>query len=203
VKARTPLFPETPPPTAPGWEGLRVLSIGHSTLPLADFLARLAAHGVAAVADVRRFPGSRRYPWFSAGPLAASLSAAGVAYAHLEPLGGRREPSTLPARLNGAWRNASFHAYADHMQTEEFAAGLDSLRDLARVGPVAVLCAEALPWRCHRSLLSDALFARGVVVAHVLGLGPASPHAPPDFAVVANGSVTYPAASSTEPAPGA
>ena len=170
-----------------------MLSIGHSTLALEDFLARLTAHGVATVADVRRFPGSRRYPWFDGGALARSLKAAGIGYAHLEALGGRRAPSDLPEELNGAWRNASFHAYADHMRSAEFRAGLDALRSLATAGPTVAMCAEALPWRCHRFLLSDALFARGVVVRHVTGLGPASDHAPPDFAVFRDGEVSYPA----------
>jgi uncharacterized protein (DUF488 family) len=172
-----------------------VFSIGHSTLPLEEFLARLGAHRIAAVADVRRFPGSRRYPWFNAGELSASLGAAGIAYAHLEALGGRRSPSDLPPAMNGAWRNASFHAFADHMQTREFGAGLEALRLLAGAGPVALLCAEALPWRCHRSLISDALFARGVVVRHVSSAKAAADHVPPAFAVFRGPAVTYPAAA--------
>ena len=191
-KAR-PLFPVPVPARAPGWEGADVLSIGHSTLPLEDFLARLAAHRVATLADVRRFPGSRRYPWFDGRALAASLAETGIGYAHLAALGGRRERSALPPDLNGAWRNASFHAYADHMRSAEFRAGLDALRLLAIAGPTAMMCAEALPWRCHRFLLSDALFARGVVVRHVTGLGPAGDHVPPDFAVFGDGEVSYPA----------
>jgi uncharacterized protein (DUF488 family) len=191
-----PLFPARVPPPAPGWEGLRVLSIGHSTLPLERFMALLKAHGVATLVDVRSHPGSRRFPWFGQGSLSESLRAAGIAYAHLPSLGGRRRASDLPPGLNGAWRNDSFHAYADHMQTEDFRAGLHALRDLARVaGPVAVLCAEALPWRCHRFLLSDALFAHGVVVGHVTSPSAPSDHVPPEFAVFRDGSVTYPSAA--------
>jgi uncharacterized protein (DUF488 family) len=192
------LFLRMPPPVEPGWEGVRVLSIGHSTLPLEEFLLRLKAHGVATVADVRRFPGSRRYPWFNAGALSASLWAAGIAYAHVEALGGRRSPSDLPRSTNGAWRNESFHAFADHMQTAEFRAGREALRALAHAGPVALLCAEALPWRCHRSLVSDALFARGVVVRHVSDAKTAADHVPPAHAVLRGIDVTYPASATAD-----
>jgi uncharacterized protein (DUF488 family) len=162
---------------------------------LEEFLARVRAHWIVTVADVRRFPGSRRYPWFNGGELAASLEAAGVAYAHLEALGGRRSQSDVPPSVNGAWRNASFHAYADHMRTPAFRAGLEALQALAGAGPVALLCAEALPWRCHRSLISDALFARGVVVRHVSSVKAAAEHVPPAFAVFHGSEVTYPTAA--------
>jgi uncharacterized protein (DUF488 family) len=134
----------------------------------------LAAHGIAGVADVRRYPGSRRHPHFTREALADSLGAAGVRYDWLPALGGRRTPR--PDSRHGAWREASFRAYADHMDTAEFRDGLATLLELAAARPTAVLCAEAVPWRCHRQLISDALVARGVTVLHVLDEGPSRPH---------------------------
>jgi len=180
-----------PPRAAPGWGKARVLAIGHSTRPIEELVALLQTCGVACVADVRTIPRSRRNPQFSTEALARSLPAAGIAYAHLPRLGGLRH--TRKDSLNAGWRNASFRGYADHMQTAEFEEGLLELRALARGGPVAVLCAEAVPWRCHRSLIADALFARGVLVEHVVGKGRTRPHRLTPFAVVEGRGVSYPA----------
>jgi uncharacterized protein (DUF488 family) len=176
---------------APGWGGARVLAIGHSTRPAEELLELLRSCGVRVLADVRTVPRSRRNPQFAAEALAPALELAGIRYAHLPRLGGLRRPR--PASPNGGWRNEGFRGYADHMQTPEFEEGLVELRALAREGPVAVMCAEAVPWRCHRSLLADALHARGVEVEHIVGRGRTRPHRLTPFAVVEGRRVRYPA----------
>jgi uncharacterized protein (DUF488 family) len=182
--------PATTSGAAPGWDGARVLAIGHSTRPIEELLALLRANGVATLADVRTVPRSRRNPQFAQDALAPALAAAGIRYAHLPKLGGLRRPRADSP--NGGWRNESFRGYADHMQTEAFAAGLEELRALCAGGPVALLCAEAVPWRCHRSLVADALLARGVVVEHVVGPGRTRPHRLTPFAVIEGPRVRYP-----------
>jgi uncharacterized protein (DUF488 family) len=180
------------PRAAPGWGKARVLAIGHSTRPLAELVDLLQSCGVATLADVRTIPRSRSNPQFSQDVLARELPAAGIRYVHLPRLGGLRH--ARKDSPNGGWRNASFRGYADHMQTCEFEEGLVELRTLAREGPVAVMCAEAVPWRCHRSLLADALFARGVVVEHITGRGRTRPHRLTPFAVREGRRVFYPPA---------
>jgi uncharacterized protein (DUF488 family) len=143
-----------------------VYTVGHSTRPLADFLALLAAHGVAGIADVRSYPASRRHPHFARAALAEALAAAGLRYDWLPALGGRRR--ARPDSPHTAWRAAGFRGYADHMDTPEFHAGLARLLALAAERPTAVLCAEAVPWRCHRQLIADALVVRHVAVIHLL-----------------------------------
>ncbi len=184
---------------APGWGGARVLAIGHSTRPIAELVGLLEAAGVRTLADIRTVPRSRKNPQFEGRALARSLERAGIAYAWLPRLGGLRRPRKDSP--NAAWRNTSFRGYADHMATPEFAEGLRELSALARGGPVAVMCAEAVPWRCHRSLLADALLARGVVVEHVTGPGKTRPHRLTPFARVDGRRVTYPAAPTTNPDP--
>ena len=149
-------------------------TIGHSTRSREALLGLLHAHGIGRVTDVRRFPRSRRHPQFNIDALARDLPAAGIAYGHRPGLGGFRRPRR--DSRNAGWRNASFRGYADYMETDEFAAELDKLIEEARAAPTAIMCAEAVPWRCHRSLISDALVARGVAVRHILGLAPAEPH---------------------------
>jgi uncharacterized protein (DUF488 family) len=144
-----------------------VYTIGHSTRTLEAFLALLARHAIGTIADVRRFPESRRHPHFGRTSLADALAAAGVSYAWLPELGGRR--ATRPDSPHVAWRNAAFRGYADHMESAEFHAGLDRLLALAASRPTAILCAEAVHWRCHRQLISDALVTRGIAVLHVTG----------------------------------
>jgi uncharacterized protein (DUF488 family) len=165
-------------------------TIGHSTHTLQDFVALVRAHGVTTIADVRTLPRSRRHPQFNVDTLPASLGAAGLGYSHLAGLGGLRREQ--PDSINRAWRNPSFRAYADYMQTDMFAAELDRLVALVRRERVAVMCAEAVWWRCHRSLIADALVARGECVLHILTPERAEPHALRDFARVENGRVTYP-----------
>jgi uncharacterized protein (DUF488 family) len=172
-----------------------VFTIGHSVRPLEDFLALLAREGVAQLADVRAFPTSRRHPHYDREALGEALSAAGLRYSHHPDLGGRRAPR--PDSPNGAWRNRGFRGYADYMQTPEFAAALARLLDLASLAPTAVMCAEAVPWRCHRSLIADALVARGEHVVHILEAG-SKPHSLTRFAVVRDGSVIYPTSGGAE-----
>jgi uncharacterized protein (DUF488 family) len=166
-----------------------VHTVGHSTLPLDRFLALLAAHGIEAVADVRRFPASRRHPHFERSALERALAAAGIRYAWLPALGGRRP--TRPDSPHVAWRNPSFRGYADHMDGAEFRAGMEELLALAATARTTILCAEAVPWRCHRQLISDALVARGVDVRHVTSESDASPHRLTPFARVAGERVGY------------
>ena len=166
-----------------------VHTLGHSTLALEDLLGLLEVHHLDAIADVRRYPASRRHPHFAREPLAASLAARAVAYAWLPALGGRR--AARPDSPHVAWRNSQFRGYADHMDTAEFRDGLGDLVGLAERHRVAVMCAEAVPWRCHRQLIADALVARGVEVMHVTGPGRAEPHRLTPFARVIGDRVVY------------
>jgi uncharacterized protein (DUF488 family) len=152
-----------------------VYTLGHSTRSAAEFMTLLREHGIAGISDVRRFPASRRHPHFGREALAEMLAAAGLHYDWLPALGGRRAPR--PDSPHTAWREPAFRAYADHMETEEFRAGLEQLIRLVEARPTAVMCAEAVPWRCHRQLVADALVARGLQVMHVLGPGAPKPHA--------------------------
>jgi uncharacterized protein (DUF488 family) len=177
---------------APGWGKARVLAIGHSTRPAEELVEWLVASDVATLADVRTIPRSRANPQFEGTALARTLARAGIRYVHLARLGGLRRVRK-GSEENAGWRNASFRGYADHMQTPEFEEGLVELRALARDGPVALMCAEAVPWRCHRSLLADALLARGVLVEHLVGRGRTRPHRLTPFARIEGRRVTYPA----------
>jgi len=189
---------DTPRPrAAPGWGRARVLAIGHSTRPLGELLALLDAAGVATLADIRTIPRSRANPQYEGPALARALAEAGIRYVHLPALGGLRH-ARKGSLENAGWRNSSFRGYADYMQTPEFEEGLCQLRAVVRDGPVALMCAEAVPWRCHRSLLADALLARGVIVQHVTGRGRTHPHQLTSFARLDGRKVTYPT-----PAPGA
>ena len=172
--------------------------MGHSTRTLAELVDLLREHGVTRLVDVRTAPGSRRMPHFRKAALAAELPGLGVEYLHLPELGGLRRPR--PDSPNTGWRNESFRGFADHMATAEFAAGLDRLVDLAAERETAVMCAEAVPWRCHRSLIADALLARGVAVRHIIGPGSVRPHAMTPFARVEGSRIAYPAGAQ-EPFP--
>jgi len=165
-------------------------TIGHSTRTFDELFDALRAHGVTMVADVRKLPRSRRHPQFSIDVLPATLSAAGLRYVHLPGLGGLRRGRA--DSINRAWRNPSFRAYADYMQTEAFAHELDALLALAARERVAIMCAEALWWRCHRSLIADVLVARRIPVYHIMSLGSAPPHQLREWARVRRGRVTYP-----------
>ena len=156
------------------WPGVTIFTIGHSTRTAEELLALLAAHELGGIADVRRYPASRRHPHFARDALAATLATAGVAYHWLPALGGRR--AARPDSRHVAWREAAFRGYADHMETPEFQDGLSALLAFAAERPTAIMCAEAVPWRCHRQLIADALVARGVTVLDVLDAGPPRPH---------------------------
>jgi hypothetical protein len=171
-------------------DSLTLLTIGHSKRSLDEFVSMLRAHGIEQVVDVRRFPGSRRVPQFNRDSLAESLRTQGFAYAHLPSVGGMRKPS--PDSRNGAWRNAAFRGYADYMATEEFRSGLGKLMELARAKRTAIMCAEAVPWRCHRSLISDALIARGFEVEDILSEKARSKHELTPFAKISGHDITYP-----------
>jgi uncharacterized protein (DUF488 family) len=166
-----------------------VHTLGHSTLALPDFLTLLDAHGIAALADVRRFPASRRHPHFAREALCEALARPGVAYVWLPGLGGRRRG--LPGSPHHAWKSATFRAYADHMETPEFAAALAELLARAAERRTAIMCAEAVPWRCHRQLVADALVARGVEVRHIVGSSPPAAHRLTSFARLDGTRVIY------------
>jgi uncharacterized protein (DUF488 family) len=169
-----------------------VYTLGHSTRSAAEFMTLLREHGIAGISDVRRFPASRRHPHFGREALAEMLAAAGLHYDWLPALGGRRAPR--PDSPHTAWREPAFRAYADHMETEEFRAGLEQLIRLVEARPTAVMCAEAVPWRCHRSLVADALVAHGDEVVDIMGPGKGKPHALTPWARVENAHVSYPGA---------
>lgn len=170
---------------------LTVFTIGHSTRTLDEFVAALDAHGVRTVVDVRSLPGSRHAPQFNADALENGLAAHGIGYRQLRALGGRRRAA--PDTVNTGWRNAGFRGYADHMQTPEFAAGIDELVQIAERSPTTVMCAEAVPWRCHRSMIGDALLVRGVEVLDIIGDGPARAETLTSFAQVGGTDIVYPA----------
>lgn len=167
----------------------RIYTIGHSTRTLEEFVSLLREHGVTRIADIRRYPGSRRYPHFSGESLQRTLPDLGVAYHHFELLGGRRRPAR--DSRNAAWENEQFRGYADHMATEEFQQAVDRL--LATDAETAYMCAEAVPWRCHRNLLSDELVRRGLEVVHIVSPGKSQPHALNKMARIEGERVTYPA----------
>jgi len=172
-----------------------ILTIGHSTREIGEFVALLEENGVEVLVDVRRFPGSRRHPHFGSAALAASLKARGIGYVHAEALGGRRASDVDAASPNTAWRNAAFRAYADYMATPPFRAALGELVALSRERTAVLMCAEAVPWRCHRRLITDALLARGVEVRDIIGPGAPSPARLSEHALAqADGGVIYPAA---------
>jgi uncharacterized protein (DUF488 family) len=168
----------------------QVLTIGHSTRPIEVFVALLVAHGVTQLVDVRTVPRSRHNPQFNAEKLSASLADAGIGYAHAEGLGGFRH--TSPLSENGGWRNLSFRGYADYMQTTDFDADLTGLIALAQEERVVLMCAEAVPWRCHRSLIADALSVRDVTTCEIVGMTRLQRHRMTPFARVDGDRITYP-----------
>ncbi len=169
----------------------RVLTIGHSTRSLNELIQLLRENGARVVMDVRTVPRSRHNPQFNADALAENLRAAGLVYESRKDLGGLRHPRKDSP--NGAWRNASFRGFADYMQTEEFSQAVDSLAARAADEPCVLMCAETVPWRCHRSLIADALTVRGLAVVHIMGPGKTMPHTLTPWAVVDGLRITYPA----------
>ena len=167
-----------------------IFTIGHSTRPANTFIALLLAHRIRHLVDVRTIPRSRHNPQYNSDTLAAALAAAGIGYTHMKSLGGLRRPK--PDSINAGWRNDSFRGYADYMQTPAFAAAVDELLALGAAQPTAIMCAEAVPWRCHRSLVADALVARGVEADEIVSETKATPHKLTSFARVEGSAVTYP-----------
>ncbi len=167
-----------------------VYTIGHSTYAIETFIQILQAFQIEMLVDVRRFAKSRRYPHFDDEALSRFLFARGIGYLHLEGLGGRRK--TSPASINTAWKNTSFRGYADYMQTAEFAENMERLVNIASEMRTAIMCAEAVPWRCHRSLISDALLVRGFLVEDILSEKASRHHRLPGWARVEGTAITYP-----------
>jgi uncharacterized protein (DUF488 family) len=166
-----------------------VWTIGHSTRPLETFLALLAHHQIEAVADVRRFPGSRRQPQYAQAPLGLALAEHGIAYHWIEALGGRRRPR--PDSPNVVWRNTSFRGYADYIAGDQFAEGLNELLEVAGRLRTTIMCAEAVWWRCHRALIADVLCVRGVNVVHVIGETHTVVHPYTSPARIVDGQLSY------------
>jgi uncharacterized protein (DUF488 family) len=174
-----------------------IFTIGHSTRRPEELLSLLLASGVRRLVDVRRYPGSRRYPHFGQAALQQSLAEHGISYVHEPALGGRRAPA--PDSVNRAWRSASFRGYADYMATAEFLHALRRTLAGADADPTALMCAEAVPWRCHRQLIADAIVARGVEVRHIIGPTPPAVHVlNPAARVGAQQVLTYPDADTLQ-----
>jgi uncharacterized protein (DUF488 family) len=168
----------------------RIWTIGHSTRKIDIFLSLLRENGIKLLADVRMFPGSKRYPQFGREALAKSLGEHGIRYEHFPELGGRRKAK--PDSKNTSWRNESFRGYADYMETDDFRNGVARLVDIAnQSGPTAIMCAEAVWWRCHRSLISDYLKAHGIEVIHILDEKKTEPHPFTSAAKIVEGALSY------------
>ena len=168
---------------------LTIWTVGHSTRSADEFNNLLTAHQIRNLVDVRSLPGSRRHPQFNQKNLSESLRTVGIEYHHLPALGGRRRPKA--DSKNTAWQNASFRAYADHMESEEFAEGVKSLLELARRNFTAIMCAEALWWRCHRGLIADYLKANGFSVVHIIGASHTEEHPFTTAARIVDGHLSY------------
>ncbi|HEV2318938.1 MAG TPA: DUF488 domain-containing protein [Verrucomicrobiae bacterium] len=188
------------PPSASGPSPL-VLTIGHSTRPIEEFIRLLQAHEVECLVDVRTIPRSRHNPQFNTDTLPVSLKTAGIGYEHVPDLGGLRR--ALPDSVNAGWRNTSFRGYADYMQTSQFTKAVEKLIGLGKRRRLALMCAEAVPWRCHRSLIADALVARGIGVEHIMSLSRRQRHVLTPFAKVEGLRITYPAEGLADAASGA
>jgi uncharacterized protein (DUF488 family) len=170
---------------------LVIFTIGHSTHPIGEFIELLKAHGIQAIADVRTIPKSRHNPQFNEDDLKESLGEAHIRYKHIKKLGGLRH--TTEDSINLGWRNASFRGYADYMAAPEFEEGLESLIKIARTKNTAIMCAEAVPWRCHRSLIADALTKKGWLVRDIMSRTSATRHRLTPFLKVKKGQLVYPA----------
>ena len=175
---------------------LTVLTIGHSTRTIGEFIQLLQAHGVTRLVDVRTVPRSRHNPQFNRDTLPTSLKAVRISYKHMTALGGFRH--TVPDSPNLGWNNVSFRGFADYMQTPEFTRGLDALIELAEKKRSALMCAEAVPWRCHRSLIADALLVRGIMVEDIMSLGRCQIHKLTSFAKISGRRITYPPAETAQ-----
>jgi len=170
-------------------DGLRIWTIGHSTRPIEEFINELHANQIKLLIDVRQFPGSRKYPQYNKPLLSESLIKDGIEYLHMPELGGRRKGN--PDSQNTLWRNESFRAYADYMETKEFEDGINRAINLAKQKPSAIMCAEAVWWRCHRSLISDYLKSRGADVIHIISATNTQPHPYTSAARIVDGQLSY------------
>ena len=170
--------------------GQTVYTIGHSTRTIEEFISLLKENGIELLVDIRTIPKSRYNPQFASEPLEKSLTSAKINYEHMRPLGGLRH--TTKDSINLGWRNDSFRGFADYMQTEEFDEAIKNLIEMSEKTRLVIMCAEAVPWRCHRSLVSDALTVRGVEVVHIMGRGKNSVHKITPFAKVEGVRVFYP-----------
>ena len=179
-----------PSPHDAQWPNGALFTVGHSTLPIDRFVALLHVYTIECLADIRTVPRSRHNPQFNGDALASVLGKAGIEYAPLPALGGLRR--ARKDSCNTGWRNESFRGYADYMQTDEFRAGLEQLTVMNSVKRVAIMCAEAVPWRCHRSLVADALGVRGIAVIEILSESDYRPHRLTPFALVEGTAITYP-----------
>ena len=179
-----------------GHNQLKLWTMGHSTRSIDEFIEALKSFAIQTLADVRRFPGSRRCPQFNKENLKASLAEAGIEYIHLPDLGGRRRAK--PDSLNMAWRSKTFRGYADYMETEGFQQGIARLLEAAREGRTAIMCAEAVWWRCHRSLISDYLKANEVEVTHIMAAGKSDAHPFTPVASIVGGKLSYRGVLETE-----
>ena len=168
---------------------LELWTVGHSTRPIEELVEAVGSFDIKVLVDVRSFPGSRRYPHFNREQLRVSLPAAGIEYQHFPELGGRRRART--DSINMAWRNKMFRGYADYMETDEFRVGVARLLEVARASRTAIMCAEAVWWRCHRSLISDYLKAKDVEVIHIMAPGKSEPHRFTSAARIINGELSY------------
>lgn len=186
-------------PASPESDAPVAFTIGHSTRSAEEFVALLEESRVELLVDVRRHPGSRRHPQFNRGELEETLREAGIDYRHEERLGGRRSPSAGESP-NRAWESRGFRAYADHLLSDRGRRALDELESEARERRLAVMCAEAVPWRCHRQIIADHLVARGVAVRHVMGEGRTDEHSLRPMAEVdGQGRVVYPGTDVEQP----
>ena len=174
---------------------MQIFTIGHSTRSSDELVALLREHGISLLAVIRRFPGSKRYPHFASEAMAAWLLENGISYIHMPELGGRRKP--LADSRNTAWRNEQFRAYADYMASAEFRTAMEKLLALGANERLAIMCAEAVPWRCHRNLVADELVRRGIEVIHITGRNSAKPHAMNQHARVDGDHLVYPAEQQT------
>lgn len=166
-----------------------IYTIGHSTRTIEEFLDLLKSFNIKILADIRSLPGSRKFPQFNQDELKISLEENGIEYVYISDLGGRRKAN--PDSKNTIWRNKSFQAYADYMETDSFQNGIDKLTSLAREKPTAMMCSEAVWWRCHRSMVSDFLKANGWEVLHIMSFGKATEHPYTSPARIVNGKVIY------------
>jgi uncharacterized protein (DUF488 family) len=177
--------------TARGWSHVEVFAIGHSTQPIEDFIEKLLAFKIHTLVDIRTIPQSRYNPQFNSNSLSKSLKRVDILYVHVPRLGGLRK-SIGETSPNKAWRNKSFRGFADYMQTADFREGLEELKNLSKEGPVAIMCAEGFRWRCHRSLVADALWAHGVIVKHIENKTRVASHSLTPFAQLRGRNVIYP-----------